>query len=225
MQNIKKIKLPFNPIYNLIASSLLTFLVGGILFTINNDRIKNENKKKKNIIIVFVVFFIYCFLIYLLPDFKYDRFFIHSINAIVGLILCISQKKSYNIFAQNNNKKPLNYLIIVPVFLLLLCINIGAQLAYNYKFQSSIAMDKMTKARELVEEEKYDQALLILQEIENDFPNKGFFYYALAVTYWKKGENKNALKAIDQSLKYDQNYKNAKELLKKIEDKENIIPK
>jgi len=219
MQKTDKIKMPFNPIYILLLSSLFTFLIGGILFAINNDRLKHNNNKTKNIIITCLIFSTFCFLVYYLPDFEYDFFILHSIHAVAGLIFCVNQKNLYNTYATKNNKKSLNLAIILLIFLLSFCINMVLQFAHDYNNRSSIAIKSMTKARELVEEKKFDQALCILHEIEKDYPKKEILYYAIAVTHWSKGDDKNALRALEMSLKYNPNYESAKELLKTIKEK------
>jgi glyoxylase-like metal-dependent hydrolase (beta-lactamase superfamily II) len=69
----------------------------------------------------------------------------------------------------------------------------------------------------LINDEKYNDAILIFEFCNLEYPNTYYFYDGLGETYWKKGDKKNAVKFYKKSLELEPKNTNATHMIKVIE--------
>lgn len=59
---------------------------------------------------------------------------------------------------------------------------------------------KMTQAKQLIEDNKFNDALTIYQEIHVSYPDDDFLNYRIAYCLYRSGDDENAIKFVDQAL-------------------------
>lgn len=204
---------------------LLSVLTGGIMYALNFERLGQPQKKKlalAGIIVLCGGFYGVNLLVVFKPELlpSINDGHLRAFSMISSFILMwyfyLTQQPLFVRHIKQGGKKAsllppilwsLGTIVILGVILLACAFWYGSQ--DEQEFAQAIS---------LMEKEKYDEAEAILKTYRTKYPEEPLTYYNLAIIYSVKGQFSQAKQQLKESLRLNPDNKDAKALLKQVEE-------
>ena len=93
--------------------------------------------------------------------------------------------------------------------------NLSKKYGFNVYPKAGILLDMAFDYKSV---KQYDRAIELLNYLISLYPNSAMYYYALAHTYYKKGDMQSAIQSLKESLRIDPKFVRSEQLLTKINE-------
>jgi tetratricopeptide (TPR) repeat protein len=182
----------FSPRAILFISAFFSFVAGGILVAVNQARLGHPERKIPIIATTLVVFLGFAFVVYVLPDDHASLRLLKWMNTTIAIGLWLSQRPAYrkHVAAGGSTASPWPAAGISLVGMVLV---VGALLIWVERDMAALDA-RIEQADALIEEERYDEARVVYEQIVADDPEYGDGHYNLSYLYLELDRRDDAIR-------------------------------